>query len=1704
MRRVLLFLVIFGAGAGLLWLGTRDRGEAPAPAPEEPGPDVEANTEAEVPVTEPAAGPDEGPSADDDRLFFRVRGVQSFDLYGESDGDSRPRIYHVEGSFEPTDSSFRTYAVTDLLVEQFDPLTGQLLNAVRAESATLGISGTRRDELRLADDGKLMMEKVTIQRAGGHELAPLTFRAPAVEAFLDRQSFRSVGDGEVEFEGSGLRGRGGALEYDGLTGFVALRNGGEVSLDQAGPEPVTISTPESGDLEIQRVGEVEEGRFLLQATEGARLVSSGERPATIDADAIRVSGRVVEAGEEGDPGSVRSRVRLEDAEALGGVMAIREGAQYSGENAEIEADGSGRLTRIVLANSPRARVVLESSERIVPVEAEGEGPLTVEFGSGRSSFRLDGPSRVEAEERSLVITAQEYLAGELEDERERLTISGMGDVRAEQGERRLQTETLEAVYLADLVGTTRMVSEGPTRMSGPDDMGRPTTIDVAREMDLFARGESWIIPVAREVRVDAVGGLQPFRATAGILRDLDWGARTLTAEEGVSWVGVFGEGDARSVTLRPDGSIYLVGESGVPARFRVLPGRLPAESRGAATEGIESASFAGLAIDVRGDETAARLEARGEVSAVLEGLDTDYEFDSGSADFELLPAEGTEPRRFELLATEVSRLWLRDSVEETSLSADRLEVSGILKPDGEGEERRLAPLSELIVATGGVVIDHEGEVTLRAEGGTFRKQGERVEIEPSEDVPVTVSGRIPGSELPFELTADSFTWSGRTLDAARPVIAITAPLLSKGGGVLTQPAALSARELHFDEKGLALTGDAELVGADASGIPLRVQAGKMLLSGDLRTEEDGPIWGDAIESFEATDSFVAIYGGLGIAHGRELLLTRERARIVGSEGQPAIIEASAMALETEKFEVDLESFLWTAGRGVIRDLEARGKGDLEFALIEPMEVEQGTFFSIVSPVWVAGTSTARCDFVAAWIDAALWQARGRAALYGEPAPLVPPTPPSRSVTPGGNLVPDVFGRLSRGELPRYLKALHLMGTLEVTEEGRTTARAEEVFLDLESREGWLDEAELAARAEFSSDEDTRFRVRSGRLNLHSDGTLRAKGATITTSRFDRPGYVIETDEFVLEPLAGSGEASYRLGMKGNRIRFSSGFNLPLPSLGNLALDEEGDVVGLVGEEDEKVKTVDYFQAGQYARYGTTLGGAIRSDIGKLGRKIARFFGFDPEETRGKWYTEASWLSDRGPLIGLGLEVREKGRHRAEKEDFWFNLYAKGIPDSGTDRGLVRVDKDDRKEFRSWIHGRSRYPFSDTEWIDVSYTTQSDPGVQAEFYQSEYQRYEERYNYIHWRRAEGDRYLDASVSGRVDDYRTTIEELPSAGIYRGEHEIAKWGRSPLLHGWSLDLDNLRRLQGDLRYEDAFLGFNGQPDGLGDRSVTRASLEQRLALPTDLGVGGLRATPWMEGIATVWDETLDPDTGATRLAAIGGVDLATTLVQRTGGKQLHTLTPLLTFRRDLAVEEDGGDLVRFDRIDDPVEGQEVGLGFRALWWGRRDGDSLDLSTNLIQQTQRSDDLPDREIASVLTEWRTHLGTVPIGLLHDGRFDLDDERTIYARSTLALQPVDPLIFEISYRRGLGADQRGLFETASFDARYRFDPKWEFQLGQDIAVKGNQTLRSNLIIRRFGADFLFELGIDYRAGEGGTSFGINFAPLFLYRRSPLGILER
>ena len=511
---------------------------------------------------------------------------------------------------------------------------------------------------------------------------------------------------------------------------------------------------------------------------------------------------------------------------------------------------------------------------------------------------------------------------------------------------------------------------------------------------------------------------------------------------------------------------------------------------------------------------------------------------------------------------------------------------------------------------------------------------------------------------------------------------------------------------------------------------------------------------------------------------------------------------------------------------------------------------------------------------------------------------------------------------------------------------------------------------------------------------------------------------------------------------------------------------------------------------------------MRYPVGSLGKRLGRFFGFEDSSVSGDWASEVSYLSNRGFLLGTGLELRQR-EAKGSPEEYWFNLYAKGIDDHGEDRGLVRVDQDDRSDLRTWIHGRGRYPFSRTEWIGTQFSTQSDPGVQAEFYEREYQTYEQRENDLYWRRGDGSNLYTARVKGRIDSYRTEVEELPALDLYGGETPIAHLGKVPLLWGRSFEAAYLRRRQGDLEYEDPFYDSSGQPDGYGDREVLRAATAQRLAAPLRTGVADVVATPWVEAELVAWDEGIDEETAPQRAALLGGLDLATTLYKRMDSGYLHLLSPTLSFKGDMAVEERDGQPVRFDELEDSPKVDEAAAGLRALWSHPGRPHSLDVELRAIQRRDRGD-LQDTDRLALLGAYRSEAFGRPFGLLSDLRVDPDDGETIYGRSTLAVAPTEDWLLELSHRRGRDAEGRGLFETASFDARWTIDPKWELQLGQDISLLGNGTLRSEFVLRRFGADFLFELEVLHRAGEGGTTVRVNFAPMVLWKRRPLGILER
>jgi hypothetical protein len=421
----------------------------------------------------------------------------------------------------------------------------------------------------------------------------------------------------------------------------------------------------------------------------------------------------------------------------------------------------------------------------------------------------------------------------------------------------------------------------------------------------------------------------------------------------------------------------------------------------------------------------------------------------------------------------------------------------------------------------------------------------------------------------------------------------------------------------------------------------------------------------------------------------------------------------------------------------------------------------------------------------------------------------------------------------------------------------------------------------------------------------------------------------------------------------------------------------------------------------------------------------------------------------------------------------------------------------------WSSARGRHPFSDVAWVDLALSSQTDPGVQAEFFQRDFQRYEERDNYLHYRDGRGADYFDVMFGIRGDSFRTDVAERPSLGYYHGERSMGQVAGIEVLYGADLELDSLSRREGDLVYEFPFLDSEGLPDGFGDRKVMRANTSHRLSAPLRTDLAGMRVTPWLEGRGTVWDKDAVGGGGVSRSAALAGVDLATTLFKLSGSGWRHSLTPSLSYSSDLFVDHSGGPLVRFDPLDDPLGADEFGAGLRALWTDPARKSHYDLELKGLRSFNRGSGGPDQSQIASLGSLRTKFGEVPVGLLHDSRIDTETGKTLYSRNTFAWQPTEPLTLQFGFRRGSDPLQGRLFEVGSFDARWRIDPKWEIEVGEDVSTVGNGNLRSHLALRRFGADFLLEVVLLDRAGEGGPSLSISFSPLFLWSPKRMSMLD-
>ena len=682
--------------------------------------------------------------------------------------------------------------------------------------------------------------------------------------------------------------------------------------------------------------------------------------------------------------------------------------------------------------------------------------------------------------------------------------------------------------------------------------------------------------------------------------------------------------------------------------------------------------------------------------------------------------------------------------------------------------------------------------------------------------------------------------------------------------------------------------------------------------------------------------------------------------------------------------------------------------------------------------------------------------------------------------------PSLFNRFRASRFTDLAKEIYLEGPIEYLEDGVHVGQAGAIYLDMVEGRGWIAEAAISVERTIRG-RVTRLRVLADWLRHSADGSIRAEDAVVTSCSFDDPHFHLRTNDLRITPSDDDESDLFDVTLRHNAIQLSESVSIPLPKLSYPA-------------GSDFTPKYEGFRLGNSARFGNFAEAQVNGDMGALGKRLTGALGEKPLWPKGKTRLKLRWLGARGVLLDTSVKFKEEGSYSWEME-------LGGLPDRGRDRGVVRVDESERNTLRLWYRSRGRFLRSPTEWVDLSFSSQSDPGVQSEFWEKDFLKYEHRDNYLHYRKAADEYYFDATVLGRIDSYRTEVNEAPKLGFSRINSEIARIGSQSIQYSTRTTAANLRRVQGRENFVVPAVQDGIEPafaDGFGERQVKRLDSMHRVEMPFALPFLGARAVPFAEVRATMWDRGVNGGESPTRVGSFGGLRIASSFWKRREGGGVHVLTPSVEAKAAIDVRQTDGTPVRFDTVEDNIQANTYEFGLRSRWL---EGDAIDEFDVELKSTYQSSvpGINDRWLPlEIYAGLFSDLWGIPYGFLHDARYDFHNDRTVYSSTALGFDFSDNWGMEFGHQRGRNAANVAVFESASVASRYHWTPKWEFDAKVSFSILDNGEDRTEFVIRRIGHDFVFELEFEDRTGEGGSSVGIGFRPLFNWNPSHIGVLRR
>ncbi len=1684
MKRVLVFLLLFGSAlAVVLWIERRPGPGAPPPEPPAPT--------AEPPEQGRALERGIAPGA---RLELRG--------FAPAQAGEQP----VRFAMRAQDSALAeggAWSLEGVEAELFDPADGARQVSLHATGGTA----------RLREGGSpyepsleaLELSEVSALVERGAPVLPLEVRAPQISMPLASRLL--VAPREATIEGAALAAGGRDALLDLPRAQLEFRGGGSVRVRGAeGDEAELVS---GGPLRLYRESPEAAARspLFLSGTGGTRVTLAGESPAQMTASEV-----LLRADEPREGGGFVVRT----LEMTGEVWWQTTGLRVAARHALAELDADGRPATARFDGLPSAELSLLDAEALASgavafgpgdvLRLAGEGTLEIARRGEREEVSLEGPATVVAPGADL------RAGGDIlgwRDARGRVGMSASGGVVLEGESSTLETAELEALLEpASTPGETvlRVETRGGARLVGTLAPDRAFTLTTPDRLVAERRGARWRVLEATNVVVNVDHPDGPFEARARRVTDLDVEQASFAAEGEVSFQGPQGSGSGERLRMEADRSLALEGVAGRPARFEGSPGWVE-----------------GLALEVREGRLSARGAVRTEVDASPESgpatrlalasdaLDAEWELEGGAlARLDLralgsVEARGLETGRDALIRSERFRLQQpapgRDERPESALLSAQEDVRlslreerGTLEIDGRSLEILRDDPERTLVA--------EGDVRVRAESGTrVEGTGERFAVDatglgrltPAPGGRVSLGGRLESGTFPFVIDAAEVQFEPGALVALDADV-----LLSARGGEKPVEIRARSRRMRAEPSSIELEGGVAIRGETPAGQPWSLEAERVWLEGELDSQERGTLSGLRAEG--------AVHFGLeGAADAYGDSLEGNPLGQLKLRGRPAAVETRIFRLEAEWIDFDpVLQMVVATGPGKIRPAQAElDAGEREWSLeylagrtlIEP----DALVLALQEPELSVPSEDAhlRASWAVLWLDRHRWE-----HLPGERSGELPPQPPREQPPVQGPLAESFFGRFRSSDLGSILNEAYFEGPVELTQQGDLLLRAGAIYLDTLVGRGWISDATVNAPGRLigrpSSDQ---LVVKAEWLRVGADGSLRADSATVTPCDFAVPHLRIVTGDLQIKPLPDG--SNYELALSDNRIELFGLVKIPLPPIA-------------VGTDDEYTPLWGTLRLANSARFGTLISAGIRRPAEGLNKTLNKALHGNPFESNAHYQADASWLGSRGVLLDLGLDAESKDR-------YWIDMALGGLPDRGRDRGYIRVDEKDRDLLRLWYRADGRWQPDEKNNVDLSVTVQTDPGVQSEFFESDFVRYERDETYLRWTRASNGTLVDLSAVPRLEGFRSQVEELPSLGLYGGLRPVARLAGVDVLYTGDTRAAYLRRRAGDNGVQSPFstapslLGApeglppsaGGAPgtqgvfaDGLGERDVLRLDTEHRLEAPIPLGAGGARATPFVASRLTAWDEGADPDRAPGRWRTEAGVRLATTLWKRTG-RGLSQLVPFVEARKELALEESGGEPVPFDGTEQPLDGDFVDLGLRGRLGIDEDRTRFDFELRDTWADGLADGREDGwQPAAVFARCEVTPFGHPIELWHDGRYDLSSGETVYSLLGVATRWSDDLRLEAAHHRGLDAQRNPYFEAATIRAIYTWTDKWEIEGRQTFSLLEDDPLNTDVVLRRYGHDIVVEIENSVREGEG-TSFTINLKPRFGFRPARIGYLS-